>query len=60
MAAHKNSERREYWATARDTFQRSLDIWVDLRNRGIITGVDAGKAEEIRREIAKCDAALLV
>ena len=58
MAAYPNSERREYWRSARDTFQMSLDIWVDMRNRGIITGMAASTPEEIQREIAKCDAAL--
>jgi non-specific serine/threonine protein kinase/serine/threonine-protein kinase len=58
MAAHTNDERREHWRSARDMFQTSLDIWVDMRNRGIITGMAAGTPEEIQREIAKCDAAL--
>jgi tetratricopeptide (TPR) repeat protein len=58
MAAHTNSERREHWRSARETFQTSLDIWVDMRNRGIITDMAASTPEEIQREIAKCDAAL--
>jgi non-specific serine/threonine protein kinase/serine/threonine-protein kinase len=58
MAAHTNTERREHWRSARDTFQTSLDIWVDMRNRGIITDMAASTPEEIQRETAKCDAAL--
>lgn len=58
MAANTNSERREHWRSARDTFKTSLDIWVDMRNRGIITDMAASTPEEIQREIAKCDAAL--
>jgi hypothetical protein len=51
-------DRQNDWRSTRDMYQRSLDIWLDLRRRGIITGVDAAKPEAVERELAKCDAAL--
>jgi tetratricopeptide (TPR) repeat protein len=57
-AAHTSNESVKYWHGAREMYQRSFDIFVDLRRRGIITGVDASKPEEIQREVVKCDAAL--
>lgn len=39
-------------------YRRSTDIWRDLRDQGIFNGVDAGKAEAVAREIARCEAAV--
>jgi serine/threonine protein kinase len=50
------SEGNEHWRTAREKYQRSLDIYLDMRKRGIATGEDAG--DQVRLEFAKCDAAL--
>ncbi len=43
---------------ARAWYQRSLDIWQQMKEQGTLNGVDANKPEEIARAIAKCDAAL--
>jgi len=58
-AARVSAERLAQWQRARNMYQRSLDVWLDLRQRGIINGVDSSKPEEIQRELAKCDANLL-
>ena len=39
-------------------FQQSLIIWMEMRDRGTLSKVDANKPDEIGLEIAKCDAAL--
>jgi non-specific serine/threonine protein kinase/serine/threonine-protein kinase len=51
-------EQRKYWRSARDVYRRSLDIWQDMKQRGILTAEDADKPEEVARAIAECDAAL--
>jgi serine/threonine protein kinase/tetratricopeptide (TPR) repeat protein len=48
----------KHWTAARDMFRRSLSVWEDMCSRGILSIPDAGRPEEISREIAKCDAAL--
>src|ERR1051326_162634 len=42
---------------ARDWYQKSLEIWQDLKSQGTINSAGARNAEELAREIAKCDAA---
>jgi hypothetical protein len=49
-------EKRSHWRSARDIYQRSVDIYLDLRRRGISTHEDA--SDKVMGEIAKCDAAL--
>jgi non-specific serine/threonine protein kinase/serine/threonine-protein kinase len=43
---------------ARNSYQRSIDIWQDLGKMGMLSTRDAGKSDEAAREIANCDAAL--
>jgi len=59
-AQSKASERsgQEQWLEARQAYQRSLDLFLDLRSRGTLTKEFAGKLDEIPRKIAACDAAL--
>jgi tetratricopeptide (TPR) repeat protein len=51
-------EVRRHWSAARDLFQRSGDIWQDMRRRRILTAIDARKPEAVAREVARCDAML--
>jgi len=53
-----SGERIERWREARSWFQRSLDIFLDQRQRGPIRAVYAGEMEKVGKEIARCDAAL--
>lgn len=50
--------RRSKLRTARDLYQRSLDIWRDLETKGMLGKRDAGKSEKVSLKIANCDAAL--
>ena len=61
LATSKNAatiEQREHWRAARNMYGRSLEIWQGLQKRGILSVPDAGKPEEVARDIAKCDAVL--
>ena len=61
LAASGNAapaEQREHWHAARAMYVRSQKIWLDMQRRGILTGEDAAKPEEVAREIALCDASL--
>lgn len=51
-------ERQEHWRAARDFFERSLGIWQDMQQRGILTADNVPKSAEMVREVAECDAAL--
>jgi non-specific serine/threonine protein kinase/serine/threonine-protein kinase len=51
-------ERVERWREARDWFQKSLNVWRDLRDKGLLSGTSAAKPDEVSKEIAVCDAAL--
>jgi serine/threonine protein kinase len=44
--------------TARGLYERSLNIYQDLKSKGTLSAADDSKPDEIAREIAKCDAAL--
>jgi eukaryotic-like serine/threonine-protein kinase len=52
------AEARQHWTAARDMFQRSLDIYEDMRRRGIFPASKASRRDEIVRQVTKCGAAL--
>jgi non-specific serine/threonine protein kinase/serine/threonine-protein kinase len=58
LAVSKNAvtaEQREHWRAARDMYARSLAIWQDMQQRGILTGEYATKPQEVAQEIDKHD-----
>jgi len=46
------------WNAAREAYQKALDIYQDLKSKGTLSAADAGKPDELAKEIAKCDAAI--
>ena len=52
------SKQPEHWRAARDAYQKSFDIYQDMKSKGTLSGSDASKPDELAKEIAKCDAAL--
>ena len=50
----------EHWRAARDGYQKSLDMYADMKSKGTLSGRDANKPDDLAKEIAKCDAALKV
>jgi eukaryotic-like serine/threonine-protein kinase len=46
------------WREARSAYQRSLDVYVELRGKGALPEAETGKPDELAREIAKCDQSL--
>jgi serine/threonine protein kinase/Flp pilus assembly protein TadD len=55
-AADERRAAKKLWSEAREWYQRSLDVFLDLQRRGVMREADARIIEEIRREIARCDA----
>ena len=53
-----DDERRKHWRTARELYVRSLAVWQDMKDRGILTAEDATKPQEVAADIARCDEAL--
>jgi non-specific serine/threonine protein kinase/serine/threonine-protein kinase len=54
------ARRTRHWREARSWYQRAFEIYNDLRAKGALRGKDSGEPDRIAREIAKCDAALVV
>lgn len=52
------TERNEQWLQARKAYQRSLDLFLDLRGRSALTKEFSDKPEQIPGKIAMCDAVL--
>ncbi len=45
------TDRQGHRRSARELFTRSLEIWLDMRKRGILTAEDATKPEDVAREL---------
>jgi eukaryotic-like serine/threonine-protein kinase len=52
-----STQRINHWREARDFYQKSRNIYQDMKSRGTLSAADAGKPDEVAREIAKCEAA---
>ena len=52
------ADAKAHWSAACRMFQRSADVWDDMRRRGILAGNDAGKTEVVARELSRCKAKL--
>jgi non-specific serine/threonine protein kinase/serine/threonine-protein kinase len=46
--------RIDHWNQAHDWFQRSLDLFVNMREKGLLAAGDTGVPVEITREIERC------
>jgi hypothetical protein len=46
------------WREAHSWYRRSLDIYLDLRNRSSLASGERNQPDAIANEIAKCDAAI--
>jgi len=51
-------QRIDHWQDARDFYQKGLDIWQDLKNKGTLSPADSAKPAEVSADLAKCDDAL--
>lgn len=52
------SQRLGRWREARGWHQRSLRLFEDMRERGVLSGADSGVPDELNAEIARCDQAI--
>jgi eukaryotic-like serine/threonine-protein kinase len=57
-AAAPAETRKAEWTEARSWFQRSLDLFTDMRNKGTLIPVHAARLDDARHEVEKCDLAL--
>jgi non-specific serine/threonine protein kinase/serine/threonine-protein kinase len=57
-ASEGKRKRFDEWQEARSWYQKSLNIYEDMKTHGTLSGADAGKPDQLGKEIAKCDAAL--
>lgn len=48
----------EEWRAAKEAYQKSLDLYDGMKTQKNLSAADAGKADELAREIVNCDAAL--
>lgn len=53
-----SAARKERWRDAKAWFEKSLPVFIDLRDRKIATGTDAAMPDEVLKEISNCDKAL--
>jgi tetratricopeptide (TPR) repeat protein len=53
-----SGERISHWQTARRLYQRSLDIWLDMKARGTLGAAEETSIESVKHAIANCEAKL--
>ena len=46
------------WREARDSFERSMNIWVGMRNRNTLWRMDSRKPADLMHSVAVCEAAI--
>jgi non-specific serine/threonine protein kinase/serine/threonine-protein kinase len=51
-------ESRPHWAAACRILQRSLDLWLDMQRRGMLTGSDRSNPDDVARRLDRCKARL--
>ncbi len=57
LAASQNvpsARRAQHWREAEAWYNKSLEIWLQMRDRGALARIDADKPEQIATAIAKC------
>jgi non-specific serine/threonine protein kinase/serine/threonine-protein kinase len=52
------ASRASHWREARATYRKSLELWVDMRSRGVLSGTNSGEPARVAQQIALCDEAL--
>jgi eukaryotic-like serine/threonine-protein kinase len=59
IAAKARSEAgKSKWQEARSWYQKSFDIWQEMKAKGTLSGADKNKPDEVSVELAKCIAAV--
>jgi len=57
-ALAEKGRQMEHWRAAKAAYQKSLDLYQDMKAKGKLAPADASTPEEISREIARCNEAL--
>jgi eukaryotic-like serine/threonine-protein kinase len=58
LASNRKMRRAEHWREARSWLQRSLELWINMRQNGTLPGSDASQPDSIATQIARCDGEL--
>jgi tetratricopeptide (TPR) repeat protein len=56
--AASSSSPKDQWLAAREDYQKSLALYVEMKSRGTLAVTDTNKPDELSADIARCDAAL--
>jgi len=51
-------QQRDNWRAAKVLYEKSLNIWTEMKSKGTVGGADSGKLDEVAKQITDCDAAL--
>ncbi len=54
----KSGNRVEGWREAKNWYQKSLDVWTDLQQKGTLETDDAAEPVELKQKLQKCETAL--
>ncbi len=54
----EGGKRVEDWREANNWYQKSLDVWTDLQQKGSLETDDAAEPAELKQKIQKCETAL--
>jgi tetratricopeptide (TPR) repeat protein len=58
LASNPKMRGGEHWREARSWLQRSLKLWINMRQNGTLRGSDASQPDSIATQIARCDGEL--
>lgn len=53
-----DSDRQKSLAAARTSYEKSLSLWAELRNRNALQSIDRGEPEQVAKELKACASAI--
>jgi tetratricopeptide (TPR) repeat protein len=59
-ALAEKGRQMEHGRAAKEAYQKSLDIYQDMKSKGTLSPADAAKPDELAREITRCEQALAI
>ncbi len=52
------NQQKKLWQEAKNWYQKSLDLWQEMKKQGTLGSADAHKPGEVQSQLAKCEEAL--
>jgi tetratricopeptide (TPR) repeat protein len=56
--ASASTSPKDQWLAAREDYQKSLALYIEMKSKGTLAVTDTNKPDELSADIARCDAAL--